>query len=290
MHPEFEHGQHLLSRPDQNIFWQRLKRHDAQGGRRLLMLHGAGVAGTLTWAPLVGHLTAHDELIIPDLRGMGQTLAPQGGEPPFTLEQVVEDVMALIETQRITHFDLIGYSFGGLVAMRLVQRLRAERPEVKVGDISLLEPALLERECHATMLKVREGYAEAARAMREASSPEAGITAFLDLISPHRTRNPRAERMMVARLAHRHLGFANALDCVTHAVREIDREALLADVLASGTEVRSLVGGKSPQTLRDYHSLLAERHAGWQSLEIPGTDHSLPFQKPRRIGAELSFT
>lgn len=289
MHPDFSHDQNLLARPDQQIFWQRLTRRDSQSGRRLLMLHGAGVAGTLTWAPLIGHLTAHDELIIPDLRGMGQTVALEGGEPSFTLEQVVEDVMALIETQRITHFDLIGYSFGGLVAMRLAQRLRHERPDVRIGDISLLEPALLERECHSTMLKVREGYAEAAHAMREAASPEAGITAFLDLISPHRTRNPRAERMMVTRLAHRHLGFANALDCVTHAVREIDRDVLLADVMAAGGEVRSMVGGKSPETLREYHGLLAERHAGWQSLEIPGTDHSLPFQKPRRIGAELSF-
>ncbi|WP_158772797.1 alpha/beta fold hydrolase [Cobetia sp. L2A1] len=289
MHPEFEHSRHLLSRPDQQIFWQRLIRREGQGGRRLLMLHGAGVAGTLTWSPLVGHLRAHDELIIPDLRGMGETMAPEGGEPSFTLEQVVDDVMALLETQRITHFDLLGYSFGGLVAMKLAQRLRHERPEVRIGNISLLEPALLERECHSTMLKVREGYAEAARAMREAASPETGITTFLDLISPHRTRNPRAERMMVARLAHRHLGFANALDCVTHAVREIDREALLADVLAVGGEVRSMVGGKSPDTLREYHDLLARRHSGWQSLEIPGTDHSLPFQKPRRIGAELSF-
>ncbi|PWW37805.1 pimeloyl-ACP methyl ester carboxylesterase [Chromohalobacter israelensis] len=268
--------QGTLSRADQRCRWRRLDRRSGSGN--VLMLHGAGVAADMTWEPMLPHLTAWRTFLMPDLRGMGETRDPDGEERAFSLEQVVDDVAALLDTHDIPQCDVIGYSFGGLVAMRLKQRLGA-----RIGRTMLLEPALLEREDHATMLRVRDGYADAAARIREAATPQAGIVAFLDLIAPHRSRNPRAERMMVTRLARRPLGFANALDCVTHAVRRLDREALLA----AQRDVTSVVGGKSLAAMQAYHAELERRRADWTYRPLPGTDHSLPFQKPRRLAALL---
>lgn len=279
MHAAFSLSQGVLERHDQQCAWRRLERLDGGGRGTLLLLHGAGVAGELTWSPMVEHLDRWRTLLIPDLRGMGETRDPHDGERAFTLDQVVDDVEALLEAQGIERLAaVIGYSFGGLVAMRLKQRL-GERIERQ----GLLEPALLEREDRATMIRVREGYTEAAERIRRGDTPEEGIVAFLDLIAPHRSRNPRAERMMISRLAQRPLGFANALDCVTQAVHRLDREALLA----AQRSVVSLVGGKSPQTMKRYHERLECTRSDWRYIELPGTDHSLPFQKPRRIATIL---
>lgn len=275
----YTHCQDILALPDQHLFWQRLERavfSASAGSRPLLMLHGAGVAGALTWGPLCAYLERRSLIVIPDLRGAGESRFPSGEEAPFELDQVVDDVIALLDAQALDCVDVAGYSFGGLVAMRLKQR----QPE-RVANTLLLEPALLERADHAMMVRVREGYAVAAEEIRAAPTPEAGITRFLDLISPHRSRNPRVERMTVGRLAQRHLGFANALDCVTRAVRTLDRAALLA----AQRNVTSVVGGKSLEAMKRYHAELAAGRADWNYLELPGTDHSLPFQKPRRLAA-----
>ncbi|GHB11979.1 hypothetical protein GCM10007159_37720 [Modicisalibacter luteus] len=202
-----------------------------------------------------------------------------GQERGFTLEDVATDIEAVLHARGCERLDtVVGYSFGGLVAMRLKQRMGR-----RIARMCLIEPALLEREDRAKMIQVREAYAEAAERIRQAETPEAGIVAFLDLIAPNRSRNPRAERMSIARLAHRPLGFANALDCVTQAVRHMDREALLKNQEA----VISIVGGKSPEAMKNYHALLANSRSDWVYRELPGTDHSLPFQKPRRIASLL---
>lgn len=279
MHADFLLTQDVLKRQDQCLAWRRLERLDGGGQGSLLLLHGAGVAGELTWQPMVGYLGSWREIIIPDLRGMGATHAPDRCEHPFELDDVVEDIEALLNTLNIEYLAaVVGYSFGGLVAMRLKQRVGA-----RIARMGLLEPALLEREDRATMVKVREAYAEAAERIRQAGSPEAGIIAFLDLIAPNRSRNPRAERMSIARLAHRPLGFANALDCVTRAVRHLDREQLLKEQ----RNTMSIVGGNSPATMKHYHALLDQVRDDWTFHELPGTDHSLPFQKPRRIASLL---
>ncbi|MCP1366228.1 alpha/beta fold hydrolase, partial [Halomonas sp. BBD48] len=247
MHADYRLEQGRLERRDQCVAWRHLHRYGEGGKGTLLLLHGAGVAGEATWQPMLGHLDAWQDIVIPDLRGMGQTCHPDGQERSFTLDEVVADIEAVLDARGCDRLDVVGYSFGGLVAMRLKQRLGA-----RVARMGLIEPALLEREDQATMIQVREAYAEAAERIRQAETPEAGIVAFLDLIAPHRSRNPRAERLSVTRLAHRPLGFANALDCVTQAVRYVDREALLQ----AQEHVISIVGSKSLEAMKRYHALL----------------------------------
>lgn len=266
--------QRELRLPDQHIHYRIYRNPAVSSGRKLVLLHGAGVAGEDTWHALTAFLDQWQEILVPDLRGVGQTCAPDGEEHPFTAQQLMLDISQLVDHLGWWQFDLGGYSMGGLVSL-LYKQAHPER----VTKQFLLEPAVLDRPCWETTVALRQQYAQAAEQM-QAGNAEKGVLNFLDTISPNRKVSTQAERMTVQRLAQRPLGFANALQCVTAAISELDREQLVA---AQG-DVSSFVGGLSVDLMHQYHRGLAERLPSWHYFLVAGTDHSLPFQKPRQIG------
>lgn len=265
-----------FSRPDQRLFYRCYRHQQCDSQRRLVLLHGAGVAGEDTWQALLVHLDQWSEILVPDLRGMGQTVSPDGQEYSYTAAEVVADVAALTESLGWQQFDLAGYSMGGLVAM-LYKQQHSER----VMKQFLLEAAAVDRGDWQESLLLRQSYIQAAEHL--SSHPQEGVKQFLDAISPNRKVSPQVEKLTIARLAQRPLGFANALNCVTEAMQSIDREALIA---AQG-DVTSFIGGNSVTAMHDYQRALAARLPNWHYFMISGTDHSLPFQKPRQIAATM---
>ena len=265
--------QRELALPDQRIHYRIYRNPTVSSDRKLVLLHGAGVAGEDTWHAMTAFLDQWREILVPDLRGMGQTHAPDGEEHPFTAQQLMLDISQLVDRLSWWQFDLGGYSMGGLVSL-LYKQAHPER----VAKQYLLEPAVLDRPCWETTVALRQQYSAAADQLRTGDA-EQGVVNFLDTISPNRKVSTQAERLTIDRLAQRPLGFANALHCVTHAINELDREQLVA---AQG-DVSSFVGGHSVDLMHQYHRGLAERMPSWHYFMVPGTDHSLPFQKPRQI-------
>lgn len=85
-------------------------------GPNLLLLHGLGGEHTV-WNGVVPHLSKDHHLLIPDLRGHGRTIAPEGSTFSFTeMEQDVEAVLARTGTGPV---HVAGLSAGGLLALRL---------------------------------------------------------------------------------------------------------------------------------------------------------------------------
>ncbi|GGO85465.1 putative 2-succinyl-6-hydroxy-2,4-cyclohexadiene-1-carboxylate synthase [Marinobacterium nitratireducens] len=274
MHHPFKVETRRLDLPDQHLVYRLYRNPDIAGGRRLVLLHGAGVAGVDTWHALIASLDQWSEILVPDQRGMGDTRSPDAAEHPFDIAELVADFAALLNHLGWRQFDLGGYSLGGLVAMRF----KEQQPE-RVGKQFLLESAVLDRPDWLGTVEQRQRYSHAAEHLR-GEDAERGIYQFLDAISPGRNIKPESERLMVARLAQRAQGFANALDAVTRAIDGLDREALVA---AQG-DVSSFIGGRSVEPMHQYHRALAERLPNWHYFLVAGTDHSLPFQKPRQIG------
>jgi len=265
--------QRELRLADQHIHYRIYRNPAVEGDRKLVLLHGAGVAGEDTWHAMAAFLDQWREILVPDLRGMGQTVAPDGEEHPFTATQLMHDISQLVDHLGWWQFDLGGYSMGGLVSL-LYKQAHPER----VVKQYMLEPAVLDRPCFDTSVALRQQYSLAAEQLRT-GDPEQGVLNFLDTISPNRKVSTQAERLTIERLAQRPLGFANALHCVTAAIAELDREQLVA---AQG-DVTSFIGGLSVEPMHQYHRGLAEHLANWHYVLVPGTDHSLPFQKPRQI-------
>ncbi len=260
--------------PDQHIVYRLYRNPEIRGQRRLVLLHGAGVAGVDTWAHIIAFLQHWSEVLVPDQRGMGDTYYPDREEHPYQAQTLVADLNALVDHLGWWQFDLGGYSMGGLVSL-LFKQQHGDRVQKQF----LLESAVLDRPCWQSTVDLRGELSAAASNLRNSADAEQGITNFLDAISPNRRVSPQVERLTIERLGYRPVGFANALDCVTEAIKKIDREALVA---AQG-DVTSFIGGNSVDLMHQYQRELAERLPNWHYFMMAGTDHSLPFQKPRQI-------
>ncbi len=271
-HP-FQISTHRLQLPDQHLNYRIYRNPALPTERRLVLLHGAGVAGRDTWEMLIAFLGHWREVLVPDQRGTGATVAPDGQEHPFRAHDLMLDLGAIVDYLGWWRFDLGGYSMGGLVSL-LYKQAHPQR----VAKQFLLESAVLDRPCWETTVQLRQRYSEAAQHLRSAETAT-GIRNFLDAISPNRRVTPQSENLTISRLGQRPQGFANALDCVTDAINQLDREALVA---AQG-DVTSFIGGHSVDLMHQYHRALAERLPNWHYFLVAGTDHSLPFQKPRQI-------
>jgi lipase len=106
-----------------------LYRFGPDGGTPLVALHGLkGYGGR--WRQLAGRL-GDVRVYAPDLRGHGWS-APQ---PPWTVNQHAEDVLAVLDDLGLPRVDVLGHSLGGTVAIELA-RLAPER----VGRLVLLDP------------------------------------------------------------------------------------------------------------------------------------------------------
>lgn len=85
-------------------------------GRPLLLVHGLMVTGEM-FDPVVERLSARHRLIIPDLRGHGQS---RGLPPPYTATVLAADLARLLDYLAIDSTDVLGYSHGGAIAQQLV--------------------------------------------------------------------------------------------------------------------------------------------------------------------------
>ena len=84
-------------------------------GEPLVLLHGLG-SSTRDWQFQLDDFAAHYQVIAMDLRGYGQTDHPPD---PYSIRQMSEDVVALLDYLEISSFHLLGYSMGGAVALQL---------------------------------------------------------------------------------------------------------------------------------------------------------------------------
>lgn len=84
-------------------------------GTPLLLLHGLGATGAI-FAPLIPALAQHFQVIVPDLRGHGQSSCLPG---PDSIERMASDVEDLLDLLGIEACFVLGYASGGAVAQQL---------------------------------------------------------------------------------------------------------------------------------------------------------------------------
>jgi len=80
-------------------------------GPPLYMVHGIG-SRKITWDPLIADLSQSFTCVSYDLRGHGDSPVPQ---PPYTLDELVEDLEALRITLGHEKLHVIGHSLGGMI-------------------------------------------------------------------------------------------------------------------------------------------------------------------------------
>lgn len=98
----------------------KLNYNEAGNGPVVVLLHAFPLAGAMWWQQ-VAALRANYRVIVPDLRGFGDSDAPPG---PYLMDQMADDVAALLKERGVTQSAVVGLSMGGYIAFSLWRRHR----------------------------------------------------------------------------------------------------------------------------------------------------------------------
>jgi pimeloyl-ACP methyl ester carboxylesterase len=106
-------------------------REHGTGGEPLIMLHGALGTGDM-FGPVLTELASTRRVITADLQAHGRTADI---DRPLRFETMADDIAGLITQLGLAHADVLGYSLGGGVALRLaIQHPRLVRRLVVVSE------------------------------------------------------------------------------------------------------------------------------------------------------------
>lgn len=262
--------------------------------RRIILLHGAGVAGELTWTFIANYLEHWDEILVPDLLGMGDSFFEPSDSILFTIEDINQSLFSMLRHHDWHEFDLVGYSLGGLVALELNREICTESyvaeegqeikhsSHFKVHKLCLIEPALFSDQSLRSALAFRETFTPVANNIKAEPENESHFMAFLNLVSPHRKRNEKTDAMAVRRLQIRPFGFANALAAVSHYAKTLN-EVSLNHLLSVVPEGVGIVGGLSNDGLLLAQENIKEYQPNWTIELLDNADHSLVYVRPKQV-------
>ncbi len=154
-------------------------------GEPLVLLHGFTGTGKV-WNPIVEDLATQYRLIIPDLRGHGQSTNPTG---EFTHRQSALDVFELLDQLGINTFKAMGISTGGMTLLHMATTQR-ERVEAMV------------------LIGATSYFPEQARVIMRASSPDSLSQTRLESLGRKHSRGTDQARSLMAQFS----GFQDSYD------------------------------------------------------------------------------
>lgn len=239
---------------------------DVRGqGPAVLFIHGFPLDHTI-WEHQLAHLGGWRR-IAPDLRGMGQSDAPDLG---YSLATYADDLLALLTALGVDRAVLCGLSMGGYVAFEVLRRAR-------------------ERVCALILMDTRaEADSAEARKARDAASAQArdggaaGIAASMlprMLARDAATENPalvdRVRRMMEA------TPVAGILGALATLRDRPDSSALLPAL--TGIPSLVIVGQEDQLTPPALSQAMAGLLPDSRLVVVPGAGHLTPMERPEAV-------
>lgn len=91
---------------------------DQGKGDVIILLHGF-CGSSAYWEKVTPQLSRSYRVIAPDLRGHGESEAPMG---PYSIDQMADDLLFLLEALEIKECYLFGHSLGGYIALSFAER------------------------------------------------------------------------------------------------------------------------------------------------------------------------
>ena len=236
---------------------------DVRGqGPAILFIHGFPLDHTI-WDHQLAHLDGW-MCIAPDLRGMGQSDAPDLG---YSMATYADDLLALLNSLGVERAVLCGLSMGGYVAFEMIRRARTRvRGLILVDTRAEADSAEARKARDASSALAREG---GAVAIAEAMLPRM-------LASAAAVENPglvdRVRRMMEA------TPVAGMLGAIATLRDRTDSAALLPTL----TDLPSLVvvGEEDQLTPPALSQAMADLLPNSRLIVVPGAGHLTPMEQP----------
>jgi pimeloyl-ACP methyl ester carboxylesterase len=240
----------------------KLAYHRSGQGAPLVLAHGFPLDRTF-WNPLLPHLEAQFDCIVPDLRGFGDSPASASG---YSLEDMAADLSDLLARLGLPAAFLAGHSMGGYLAMAFARRFGAQ----------LLGLGLLGTQAAADPPERKAGrYDTLAQVERE------GLSAILGM-AEKLTADPRhapALRQIIQR--QNPAGVMGALRAMAERPDSLSTlSALTIPVVIVHGIQDTLV---SIERAREIKAALPSALL----TELPGVGHSPPFEAPAETAAAL---
>jgi 3-oxoadipate enol-lactonase len=233
-----------------------------------VLIHGLGGTSTSTWKHLVAALEHEFTIITYDLRGTGGSGRPPG---PYTLEDFVSDLRALVDTLGLERPALVGHSFGGSIALAYAARYPGDVAALVVAGGPVVLPE-----------QGRQGMRDRADTVEAA-----GVGAVAETVAANGTAPSWRESHPQEFLAYVELLAAN--DPATYAatcrvLADLDlRDALpliAAPVLLIAGD---LDGVTPPRTQQETEAALRNS----VQVQVPDCGHILPWEKPEILREEV---
>jgi N-formylmaleamate deformylase len=101
-----------------------------KNGPSLVLLHGIG-SRYVSWWPVIGPLADHFRLIIPDLRGHGDSDKPQTG---YLFADYAADLEGLLTAYGIARSFILGHSLGAMTALTWANKHPAQAVRIVLED------------------------------------------------------------------------------------------------------------------------------------------------------------
>jgi 3-oxoadipate enol-lactonase len=245
--------------------------YDVEGsGPPVVLLHGYPFNRSM-WREQVEALQASNRVITPDLRGLGETEATP---EPATMNEMAEDVAALLDELKIDRVALGGLSMGGYVALAFVRRFPLRVRALILADTRPqpdTEEGKRAREEQAQKV-LEEGTGAIADLILKKALAPATLTERPDVVA-------RVREMI---LTANPLGAAAALRGM--ALRS-DQTHFLASILAPTLVI---VGSEDQLTPPADAELMRREIRGSRLVVIPGAAHVSNLERPAEFNRALT--
>jgi 3-oxoadipate enol-lactonase len=227
-----------------------------------VLVHGLGGTSAAIWGRVAGELERDFTLVTYDLRGTGAGGRPPG---PYSLDDFVSDLRALVGSLELERPALVGHSFGGSIALAYAARF----PDEAAAVVSAGGPVVLPEQGQQGMRD------RAARVEREGMASVAETVATNGTAPSFRERDPQGYERLVAMLAANDPG-TYAATC--RVVAELDLRPELGRISAPVLLIAGDLDGVVPPAAGDEIESALPNVAGRVTVEDCG--HNLTVERP----------
>lgn len=222
------------------------------------------------WLPAANSLTSRFQLILPDLRGHGESSA---GEGPATMEKHAADIVRILDHMEIGRVPLVGVSVGGYAIFEFWRRHRG-----RVAGLALIN----------TKAPADSPEARAARLQTAAEVLERGTEPFFESMVPKLMgESTRASRPDLADGALRMMRKMSAASVAQVLQGMAERPDSVPDLKTINVRTLLITGDEDTLTGPPEAELMRQNIAGSELKIVRHAGHYSPWEQPAEVGKLL---
>ncbi|MCK9905460.1 alpha/beta hydrolase, partial [Frankia sp. Cpl3] len=229
-------------------------------GEAVVLLHGF-CGSSAYWQDVIPLLAETHRVIAPDLRGHGDSDAPQG---TYSMEKIAEEIAGLLDNLGIGKAALFGHSLGGYVTLAF-----AERYAEKLSHFALV---------HSTALPDDEKGKQGREKSIETIEQD-GLQSFIDGLVPKLFAPTHRDSMKGSVEQAKQIGYATSPQGAINTLRGMKERPDRTSILHETTLPVLLVAGKQDQVIPPEKTFIADGANITQAL-IEEAGHMSMYEAP----------